>query len=61
MAKFRSVKNLLLLWVVITISWIVFGNRADFLPLAQNLAWCVLGYFGANVAQKKIMNERLNH
>jgi len=56
--KLKSIKNLLLIWVVFTITAIVFTNKIEWLPLVQNLAWAVLGYFGANVAQDKIFADR---
>ncbi|MCL2440467.1 MAG: hypothetical protein FWD14_01875 [Treponema sp.] len=56
--KFKSIKNLLLIWIVIIITAIVFMNKVDWLPLVQNLAWAVLGYFGANVAQDKIFADK---
>jgi hypothetical protein len=58
MNKLKSVKNLLLIWVVFLITAIVFTNKLDWLPLIQNLSWAVLGYFGANVAQDKIFADK---
>jgi uncharacterized membrane protein len=56
--KLKSVKNLLLIWIVIVITLIVFTNKIEWLPLVQNLAWAVLGYFGANIAQDKIFADK---
>ena len=56
--KFLSVKNLLLLFVCSLISYIIFTNKNDWMPLAQNLSWCVLAYFPANVMQKKILFDK---
>jgi len=56
--KLKSIKNILLLWVVFMITVVVFTNRLDWLPLVQNLAWAVLGYLGANVAQDKIFADK---
>jgi uncharacterized membrane protein len=57
--KLKSIKNLLLIWIVIVITLIVFTNKIEWLPLVQNLAWAVLGYFGANIAQDKIFADKL--
>jgi hypothetical protein len=56
--KLKSVKNILLIWIVFIITSIVFMNMIEWLPLVQNLAWAVLGYFGANVAQDKIFADK---
>jgi len=56
--KLKSIKNLLLIWVVFMITTVVFTNMIEWLPLIQNLAWAVLGYFGANVAQDKIFADK---
>ena len=56
--KLKSVKNLLLLWIVIVISLVLINNMIAWLPFIQNLAWAILGYFGANVAQDKIFQDR---
>jgi hypothetical protein len=56
--KLKSVKVLVLLWIVIVISLIIFLNMIDWLPLVQILAWAPLGYFGANVAQDKIYADK---
>jgi len=56
--KLKSVKVILLIWVVGIITAIVFTNRIDWLPLVQVLAWAPLGYFGANVAQDKIFADK---
>jgi len=56
--KLKSIKNILLLWVVFIITTVVFTNKIEWLPLVQNLAWAVLGYFGANVAQDKIFADK---
>jgi len=56
--KLKSIKNLLLIWVVFMITAVVFTNKTEWLPLVQNLAWAVLGYFGANVAQDKIFADK---
>ena len=56
--KLKSIKNLLLIWIIIIITLIVFNNMIAWLPLVQNLAWAVLGYFGANVAQDKIFADK---
>jgi hypothetical protein len=58
--KLKSVKNLLLIWIVFIITTIVFTNKIEWLPLIQNLSWAVLGYFGANIAQDKIFSDKLN-
>ena len=56
--KLKSIKNLLLIWIVVFITIVVFKNMNEWLPLVQNLAWAVLGYFGANVAQDKIFADK---
>ena len=56
--KLKSIKNLLLIWIITVITLIVFNNMIAWLPLVQNLAWAVLGYFGANVAQDKINADK---
>lgn len=58
--KLKSIKNILLIWIIMMISIIVFTNNTDFLPLVQNLALCVLAYFPINVAQDYIYNNKLN-
>lgn len=56
--KIKSVKNQLLFWIVVIITYIVYTDKVEFLPLVQNLAWAVLGYFGANTFQKKIFADQ---
>jgi len=56
--KLKSVKVLVLIWVVGMITAIVFLNMIDWLPIVQVLAWAPLGYFGANVAQDKIFSDK---
>lgn len=53
--KLKSIKNLLVIWAVILISFIVFANRQEFIQLATVLSGAVIVYFPVNVQQKKIL------
>jgi hypothetical protein len=56
--KLKSIKNLLLIWIVAIISVIVFTNKTDWLPLVQNLALAILAYFPVNIAQDYIFKDK---
>ena len=56
--KLKSIKNILLIWLVFMITYIVFSNKLDFISLAQNLALAVLAYFPVNVAQDYIFKDK---
>lgn len=53
--KLKSIKNLLVIWAVVLISFIVFANRQEFIQLATVLSGAVIVYFPVNVQQKKIL------
>ncbi len=55
--KLKSVKNILLIWILTAISYIIIADKYEFISIAQNLSWAVLAYFGCNVAQKKIFAD----
>lgn len=55
--KLKSVKFWITLWALGMISYIVFGNRTEFVLIAQLLCIIPLAYLGVNVWQKKIYED----
>lgn len=58
--KLKSLKNLLVLWAVFLITYIVVANKQEFLSVAMLLAGAVIVYFPVNVKQKEIFNKNLD-
>ena len=56
--KLKSVKFWVTLWALGMISYIVIGNRTEFVLVAQLLCSIPLVYLGVNVWQKKIYEDR---
>ena len=55
--KLKSVKFWVTLWALGMISYIVIGNRTEFVLVAQLLCGIPLVYLGVNVWQKKIYED----
>ena len=55
--KLKSVKFWVTLWALGMISYIVIGNRTEFVLVAQLLCSIPLVYLGVNVWQKKIYED----
>lgn len=55
--KLKSVKFWITLWALGMISYIVFGNRTEFVLIAQLLCIIPLAYLGVNVWQKQIYSK----
>ena len=55
--KLKSVKFWVTLWALGMISYIVIGNRTEFVLVAQLLCSIPLVYLGVNVWQKKIYKD----
>lgn len=58
--KLKSFKNLLVLWAVFLITYIVVKGKQEFLSVAMLLAGAVIVYFPVNVKQKEIFNKNLD-
>lgn len=58
--KLKSFKNLLVLWAVFLITYIVVADKQEFLSVAMLLAGAVIVYFPVNVKQKEILNKNLD-
>ena len=56
--KLKSFKNLLVLWAVFIITYIVVAGKQEFLSVAMLLAGAVIVYFPVNVKQKEIFNNK---
>lgn len=56
-AKLKSAKLWLAVWACAAITFIVASGKAEFLSTANLLCAVPLAYFGANVAQKKILSD----
>lgn len=52
-AKLKSVKNIVVMWAVALITYIVVAGKADFIPVAQMLGAIPAAYIPCNVWQKK--------
>ena len=55
--KLKSVKFWVTLWALGMISYIVIGNRTEFVLVAQLIYSIPLVYLGVNVWQKKIYED----
>ena len=55
--KLKSVKFWITLWALGMISYIVFGDRTEFVLIAQLLCIIPLAYLGVNVWQKQIYSK----
>ncbi len=55
--KFLSVKLWVTLWAMVLTTYIIIANRTEFYSLALTLCYVPLAYIGANVLQKKIIND----
>lgn len=58
--KLKSLKNLLVLWAVVLITYIVVADKQEFLSVAMLLAGAVIVYFPVNVKQKEILSNNKN-
>lgn len=58
--KLKSLKNLLVLWAVALITYIVVAGKQEFLSVAMLLAGAVIVYFPVNVKQKEILSNNKN-
>lgn len=58
--KLKSFKNLLVLWAVVLITYIIVADKQEFLSVAMLLAGAVIVYFPVNVKQKEIFNKNLD-
>lgn len=56
--KLKSVKNIIVAWAAILITYIVVANKVDFTQLAVILAAIPVAYIPSNVYQKKIEKEQ---
>lgn len=57
LTKLKSFKNLLVLWAVFIITYIVIKGKQEFLSVAMLLAGAVIVYFPVNVKQKEILSN----
>lgn len=55
--KLLSVKLWVTLWAMVLTTYIIIANRTEFYSLALTLCYVPLAYIGANVLQKKIIND----
>lgn len=53
--KLKSIKNILVMWAIGLITYIVITDKQEFLQLATILAGAVIVYFPVNVKQKQIL------
>lgn len=57
--KLSSFKNILVIWAVAIITYIVMANKVDFNNIAMMLCGAVIVYFPVNVKQKEILNKKI--
>lgn len=58
MNKLKSVKNWIVIWAVIMITYMVFANRVEWVQMGTLLCAIPLAYIPSNVWQKKILEQK---
>lgn len=51
--KLTSFKNLLAVWAVVLVTYIVVNNRVDFNNVSMTLVGVIVAYFPVNLIQKR--------
>ena len=58
--KWKSIKTWLAILSAVLLSFIVIGNKKEFIPIGEKLVLFLMAYGGLNVWQKKIFEGKEN-